>query len=116
MDAEIWRLNGRKGQPSESYMERPVADYESAPGMRESWTEGKGWTGTTARGGDAVRDEAKQWQGWGTALKPAWEPIVLARKPCIGTIAENVLQHRTGALNIDESRVPIAEGDDVGYW
>jgi site-specific DNA-methyltransferase (adenine-specific) len=49
--------------------------------------------------------EAKQWEGWGTALKPAFEPIVVARKPLIGTVAENVLMHGTGALNIDGSRI-----------
>jgi DNA modification methylase len=49
--------------------------------------------------------EAKQWQGWGTALKPALEPIVVARKPLIGTVAENVLTHGTGGLNIDASRI-----------
>lgn len=51
-------------------------------------------------------DAARQWQGWGTALKPAWEPICVARKPLIGTVAENVLTHGTGALNIDGCRVP----------
>ena len=49
--------------------------------------------------------EAKQWEGWGTALKPAFEPIVVARKPLIGTVAANVLEHGTGALNIDGSRI-----------
>lgn len=49
--------------------------------------------------------EAEQWQGWGTALKPAWEPICLARKPLIGTVAENVLTHGTGAINVDGCRV-----------
>lgn len=49
--------------------------------------------------------EAKQWEGWGTALKPAFEPIVVARKPLIGTVAENVLTHGTGGLNIDGSRI-----------
>lgn len=53
--------------------------------------------------------EAQQWEGWGTALKPAWEPIVLARKPLIGTVAANVLEHGTGAINIDGCRV---EGED----
>lgn len=47
----------------------------------------------------------------GTALKPAWEPIVLARKPLIGTVAANVLQHGTGGLNIDDCR--IQTGDDL---
>ena len=51
-------------------------------------------------------DAARQWQGWGTALKPALEPITVARKPLIGTVAENVLAHGTGALNIDGCRVP----------
>jgi site-specific DNA-methyltransferase (adenine-specific) len=50
-------------------------------------------------------DKAKQWAGWGTALKPAHEPIVLARKPLIGTVATNVIIHGPGALNIDGSRV-----------
>lgn len=49
--------------------------------------------------------DACQWQGWGTALKPAHEPIVVARKPLIGTVAANVLAHGTGALNIDGCRV-----------
>ena len=48
---------------------------------------------------------AKQWQGWGTALKPAHEPMVLARKPLIGTVANNVLTFGTGGLNIDGSRI-----------
>lgn len=50
-------------------------------------------------------DAARRWQGWGTALKPALEPITVARKPLVGTVAENVLAHGTGALNIDASRV-----------
>lgn len=49
--------------------------------------------------------EAQQWEGWGTALKPAHEPIVVARRPLIGTVANNVLTYGTGALNIDGSRV-----------
>jgi DNA modification methylase len=55
--------------------------------------------------GAAITDAARQWDGWGTALKPAHEPIVLARKPLAGTVADNVLTYRTGALNIDECRV-----------
>lgn len=49
--------------------------------------------------------EAKHWQGWGTALKPAYEPILLARKPLTGTVAENVLEHGAGGINIDGTRV-----------
>jgi len=58
--------------------------------------------------------EAKQWQGWGTALKPAHEPIVLARKPLDGTVADNVLTHGIGGINIDGCRVVGAKGD--GCW
>lgn len=50
-------------------------------------------------------DEGKKWAGFGTALKPAMEPITVARKPLIGTVADNVLAHGTGALNIDGCRV-----------
>jgi site-specific DNA-methyltransferase (adenine-specific) len=50
-------------------------------------------------------DAAKEWQGWGTALKPAHEPIVVARRPLNGTVAGNVLQWGTGAINIDGTRV-----------
>ena len=57
--------------------------------------------------------EAQQWQGWGTALKPAHEPIVVARKPLIGTVANNVLTYGTGGLNIDGSRVG---SDEQGRW
>ena len=46
-----------------------------------------------------------EWEGWGTALKPSHEPIVMARKPFKGTVAENVLEHGTGGINIDECRV-----------
>jgi site-specific DNA-methyltransferase (adenine-specific) len=50
-------------------------------------------------------DAAKEWNGWGTALKPAHEPICVARKPLIGTVAENVLTHGTGGINVDGCRV-----------
>jgi DNA modification methylase len=54
---------------------------------------------------EPTTDEAKQWDGWGTALKPAHEPIVLARKPLDGTVANNVLVHGVGGINIDGCRV-----------
>lgn len=53
-----------------------------------------------------------EWDGWGTALKPAWEPIVVARKPLVGTVSENVAEYGTGAMNIDGCRVP--NGDVAG--
>ena len=63
-------------------------------------------------------EAARQWQGWGTALKPALEPITVARKPLVGTVAENVLQHGTGALNIDGCRVGapfVSSGGTAGF-
>lgn len=55
-------------------------------------------------------DAAREWSGWGTALKPAHEPIVVARKPLVGTVAANVLEHGTGALNIDACRIGTEGG------
>jgi site-specific DNA-methyltransferase (adenine-specific) len=62
-----------------------------------AWVYGSGFPKSLNLKGD--------WQGWGTALKPALEPITVARKPLIGTVAENVLQHGTGAINVDGCRV-----------
>lgn len=59
--------------------------------------------------------EAAAWSGWGTALKPAFEPIVVARKPLIGTVAANVLAHGTGALNIDGCRVHTPGSEAKSY-
>lgn len=53
----------------------------------------------------AISDLAKQWSGWGTALKPAWEPIVLAMKPLDGTFAQNAQKHGVAGLNIDGTRI-----------
>ena len=61
----------------------------------------------------AASAESAAWQGWGTALKPAWEPIVLARKSLEGTVAANVLKHGTGAINIDGCRV---EAEHATGW
>jgi DNA modification methylase len=58
---------------------------------------------------EPATEEAKKWDGWGTALKPAHEPIVLARKPFRGDVASNVLEHGTGALNIDGCRVETTD-------
>lgn len=57
--------------------------------------------------------EAAAWQGWGTCLKPAVEPIVVARKPLEGTVAANVLKYGTGAINIDACRVPTEGKEDL---
>jgi DNA modification methylase len=57
-------------------------------------------------------DEAKQWEGWGTALKPAHEPIIVARKPFDGTVVDNVLAHGTGGIHIAATRVAFANAAD----
>jgi adenine-specific DNA-methyltransferase len=56
-------------------------------------------------------EEAKEWEGWGNGLKPAHEPIVMARKPVKGSIVNNVQVYGTGAINIDDCRVPWAAGE-----
>ena len=68
-------------------------------------------------------EDARTWEGFGTALKPAHEPAILARKPLVGTVAANVLQHGTGALNIDGTRYAYGDpawpgpGDSTeGQW
>jgi site-specific DNA-methyltransferase (adenine-specific) len=58
-------------------------------------------------------DLAKEWHGWGTALKPAYEPAILARKPLRGTVADNVAQWGVGGLNIDGCRVECSDNDAV---
>lgn len=64
----------------------------------------------------AASPEGKQWEGWGTALKPAYEPCILVRKPLSGTVAQNVLIHGTGALNIDATRIDVDGVVDKGRW
>lgn len=66
-----------------------------------AWLYGSGFPKSKNLDGD--------WRGWGTALKPSFEPIVVARKPFAGTVAANVLTHGTGALNIDACRTPAVE-------
>lgn len=78
--------------------------------------------GAISLGGSGMTDvsspttpEAQQWQGWGTALKPAWEPICLARKPISEkNIAANVLKYGTGAVNVDGCRV--SSSDNPTMW
>jgi DNA modification methylase len=95
-----------------------VADYSPSNGSGNGFRSGK-YAGLIGNG-EVTRassitapatDAAKQWEGYGTALKPAHEPIVLARKPLIGTVAQNILEHGTGGLNIDGCRI---EGESWG--
>lgn len=66
--------------------------------------------------GEPITDLAKQWQGWGTALKPSWEPVVMARKPLAEkTVAANVERYGTGAINVDGCRISHTPGHE-GTW
>jgi site-specific DNA-methyltransferase (adenine-specific) len=59
---------------------------------------------------EATTEEALRYRGWGTALKPAYEPVIVARKPCEGTCVDNVLKYGVGGINIDECRIPLEDG------
>lgn len=89
---------------------QPV-DLGMSPNWRESKRDREKNGSMEVRGENAGRittpatDAARQWQGWGTALKPAYEPIIVARKPLVGTVAANVQQYGTGAINVDGCRV-----------
>lgn len=63
-----------------------------------------GATRTVLSKGTPVTEDARRWEGWGTALRPAFEPIIIARKPLTGSIVANVLEHGVGGLNIDGTR------------
>jgi site-specific DNA-methyltransferase (adenine-specific) len=77
-----------------------------------AWVYGSGFPKSRSIAADMPQELAEQWDGWGTACKPAWEPICMARKPLQKglTIAENVLRWGTGALNIDACSVPTEGG------
>ena len=111
LDAEVWRLNGRKGTPGEAWGKREVVGVQK--GAMSGWN----MDGTTKFVDRNITtpatSEAAKWDGWGTALKPAIEPIILARKPLDGTVANNVLAHGVGGLNIDACRVP---SDEITGW
>lgn len=97
-----------KGIDKQAGVERET--YER-PAFGGNFSDDNGTTYGTAISNTPSTDAAKQWQGWGTALKPANEPIVVARKPLEKglTIAQNVMKWGTGALNIDASRIEISD-------
>lgn len=92
--------------------EREVIGFDAAAAKRtaaigtNAFGDYKGQTGDVTA---PATEAAQQWQGWGTALKPAHEPICVARKPLIGTVAANVLHWGTGGLNIDACRVDATD-------
>jgi site-specific DNA-methyltransferase (adenine-specific) len=96
-----------------------IAGFEIRDSLQ--WLYGSGFPKSldVSKAIDEVTPEAAEWQGWGTALKPGHESIILARKPLSGTVAATVLEHGTGALNVDGCRVgnskrtPYASPRDV---
>lgn len=106
MDAEVWRLNGRKGEPSAVWESAEVVGkYQGVtPGLP-----GKRFSVRDNLIRAPATPDAHQWEGWGTALKPAWEPIILCRKPLEGTVAANVQEHGVGGLSIDACRIATDE-------
>ena len=76
---------------------------------------GERWKNTTNET-ELTSETAKQYEGWGTALKPAHEPIVMARKPLEGTVADNILKHGTGGINIDGCRIETEENLNGGAY
>ena len=101
---------------SRTYHRMVVAIEDAGFDIRDQiqWVYGSGFpkSHNIGKAIDKMQGDAKQWDGWGTALKPAHEPICVARKPLIGTVAENVLKYGTGGINIDGCRVGI----DLGRW
>lgn len=97
---------------SENFKKREVVGSKTS-GIGTAFGDGE-WASAKAQEVDITAPAtaaAKQWQGWGTALKPAHEPLVLARKPIQGTVANNVLIFGVGGLNIDATRVRFSENE-----
>jgi site-specific DNA-methyltransferase (adenine-specific) len=96
--------------------------YEAVPasGVGFMNSEGEGWNlcHNQLIPVSEQTEEAKQWEGWGTALKPAYEPALLVRKPLSGTVAQNTLDYGCGGLNIDGCRIETSDelGRASGEW
>ena len=106
----VGRAKGKSGENLNLLARPNGADNPEARGMGAYGQGAKQTTVDIAITAPATL-EAAQWQGFGTAVKPAWEPLVLARKPVIGNLAQNLLKYGTGALNIDGCRVQIDNYD-----
>jgi DNA modification methylase len=105
----LLELNGRKGQPGAAWYDREIIGTNNTTLLAVAPGENRDRPPTVLDITTAATDDARQWEGWGTALKPAHEPIVMARKPFAGTVAQNVLEHGTGAINIDGARIGLAD-------
>lgn len=90
-------------------VDRTALDYGGATGKAKNGLKSDWVDNSTPN-----TDTARQWSGWGTALKPAWEPIILARKPLQGTVAQNVQTHGCGSININGCRIRSGENSERG--
>jgi DNA modification methylase len=112
----IWTLNGNKGQPGENWAKREVVGQQAATRLAVEPGQDNDRSNTTLAITAPATPEAQQWAGWGTALKPALEPITVARKPFPGTVANNVLTWGTGAVNVDGCRVGTDDNLNGGAY
>lgn len=105
----VEKLNSRKGDVGEAWSAREVVG-EAYRVRRSSDVQFAGLSAGAYDVTAAALDEAKRWEGWNTTLKPAWEPIIVARKSTgFNTTVANVLEHGTGALNIAACRTAVAD-------
>ena len=117
MDGEVARLCDRKGKLGEAWERRVITGQHDEPPPANQWharqTRTRDAGPARERRDEPATEESRRWQGWGTTLKPAHEPIVVARKPLTGSVADNVLLFRTGALNLDGCRIPNVRKNDT---
>jgi len=99
------------GRPEDIRRAAMGEDYAPSGRGRVNYDHGGGSAMNGSSADVPLTSDAEPWRGWGTALKPSFEPIVVGRKPLAGTVAANVLAHGTGALNIDATRVPMSADD-----
>lgn len=104
---------GPKSKAAEAFIDgkklRLNEDSKRNDGWKRPWMEDPEAVDRNARVYIPGSKDAEEWNGWASALRPAVEPIAVARKPYEGTLAENVLVHGTGVMNIDESRIKDEE-------
>lgn len=105
-------IDRKKGEDREVVGTKQIGNSKRTDG--KDWKDESGFSNGEVEVTEPASEEAKKWDGWGTALKPGYEPICLARKPLSeDTVAENVMKHSAGAINIDDCR--IGDGGGTQY-
>lgn len=99
-----------RGVESEIVGERGAHDFSKNKGSMMSFTTSE--TGKQEQRVIEIKEAQNEWKGWNTSLKPAYEPIIMARKPFKGTVVDNVLKYGVGGININECRVVAGDDDD----